>query len=142
MLHQDYIKIAEPSFNLEQKLEQAKQALLTEQGNVKTNPRVVVELLEKIMVLQAACEQSSYSTAEALRHFQGKLDKQKWDEELKPPNIAGYLFGQVWATLAHSAITIGLLIVVYAPADRYCQSRESSFCIGVQGIKTYVTGNK
>lgn len=125
--------------DLEEKLEQAKLLLLTEQGNVKTNPRVVVELLEKLMILQSLNKESTYSTAETLRHFQGKIDKLRWDDAT-PPNIALYLFGQAWSAIGYSAITIGLLLVAYAPAANYCEQRESAFCVGIENMRTYVVG--
>ncbi|MBD2770965.1 hypothetical protein [Iningainema tapete] len=128
-----------PTIDIADKLEQTKQQLLTEQGNVKTNLRIVVELLEKVMVLQSLNEKSTYSTAETLRHFQGKLDKQKWDDP-SPPNIALYLFWQVWAAIAYSAITIGVLLIAYVPAANYCQRRESPFCAGIHNMRTYVVG--
>lgn len=132
-------EIVQKPIDLETKLKHVKEAVLAEQETFNPNPQVLILLLEKLMVLQALNEKSTYSTAETLRHFQGKLDKQKWDDPT-PPNIALYLFWQVWAAIAYSAITIGVLLIAYVPAAQYCQRRESPFCFGIHNMRTYVVG--
>lgn len=127
----------------QRKLEVTKQQALTAQGNVKTNPRVMVELLEKVLVLQAFNSQGSYSTETAIRYFQGKIDKERSQFEDKlAPNIAGYLFGQVLASIAYLTVTLGLILVLLYPANQYCKGRQSPFCQGVSNIQTYFTGTK
>lgn len=127
------------SISLEDRLRIAKETVYIAQEKKSVNPKIMVELLENVMVLQSLSEKSTYSTAETLRHFQGKIDKQRWDDPT-PPNIALYLFWQVWAALFYSAITIGVLLIAYVPAANYCQRRESPFCTGIHNMRTYVVG--
>ena len=125
----------------ERKLELTKQQALTAQGNVKTNPRVVVELLEKVMILQAFNSQGCFSTETAIRHFQGKIDFQRMMTEDRAPNIAGYVFSQVWASLIYGAITVGLLLISTAPINWYCHHRNSGFCSASTNFQHWIVGD-
>lgn len=129
------------SVDWDRKLELTKQQALTAQGHIKTNPRIVVELLEKVMILQAFNSQGCFSTETAIRHFQGKIDKQRMLAEDKAPNIAGYIFSQVWASLIYTVITIGLLLVFTGPVNWYCNHRISGFCKTSANFQHWIVGD-